>query len=36
MVAYTEPQQSKKKGIKLRGEGNQIKFLMSDLKDGKL
>ena len=37
MMAYTKPQQGKKEESKrLRGERDQIKLLILDLKDGKL
>ena len=37
MVAYTKPQQRKKEESEmLRGEGDQIKFIDLDLKDGRL
>ena len=36
MVAYTKPQQRKKEESKwLRGERDQVKFSILDLKDGK-
>ena len=37
MVAYTKPQQRKKKeSERLRGERGQFKLLILDVKDGKL
>ena len=37
MVAYSKPQRWKKEeSEKLRGENDQIKFMILDLKDGKL
>ena len=37
MMAYTKPQQGKKEeSERLRGERDQIKLLILDLKDGKL